>query len=205
MLKHAGRAGFVLLLGASVAGCAISQITSPFRSDSKRATAPPTISEERLLEAAKTDTSGQVNMPSPAAGCPGFRVWPRDKMLTIYEIGRVGDGLAIRHRGEITKTARECQLSPGKVSIKYGFAGRVLLGPRGTAGNITLPLKIHVTDHTRNIITTEPLKLAVSVPPDRPVGYFSTVREISFKLQTGARPGDYTVFIAFDRSAPGAG
>ena len=67
-------------------------------------------------------------MPEVAHGCPKVVMWPRDNNLTIYETGRAGDGLAIIHRGEITKTARECQIEPGRVTVRYGFSGRVLLG-----------------------------------------------------------------------------
>ena len=188
-----------------VSGCAISQLTSPFSSRSKRNADAPKVSEERLLEAARTDTTGQVPLSSTANNCPAFTVWPRDKMLTIYEIGRVGDGLGIQHRGEITKTARECRLSSSRIRIKYGFAGRVLLGPRGQSGPITLPLKVHVTDADRKIILTENVKVTVNVSPEAPVGYFSSVKEINFATKAGMPPGQYQLFIGFDRSHPGAG
>ncbi len=188
-----------------LAGCAVSQITKSFRSKSEQPTWAPKVSEERLLEAARTDTSGQVDLASTATDCPKFTVWPRDKMLTIYEIGRVGDGLGIIHRGEITKAARECQFFTGRVTMKYGFAGRVLLGPRGQPGPITLPLKIHVTDKSQNKVVTEDVQISVTIAPDNPVGFFSAVRQISFAVPPGVPPSEYRVFIAFDRSAPGAG
>ena len=90
-----------------------------------------------------------------AHGCPRLSISPRGGHLTIYEDGRAGDGLAIMHRGEITKTARECQIEPGRVTVKYGFSGRVLLGPRGKGGNITLPVNVVVTDSKREKITSD--------------------------------------------------
>lgn len=188
-----------------LAGCAVSQITKSFRSKPETPSWTPKVSEERLLEAAKTDTSGQVDIASAATECPRFTVWPRDKMLTIYEAGRVGDGLAIIYRGEITKAARECAIAPGRVTMKYGFAGRVLLGPRGRPGAIDLPLKVHITDKTRNIVSSENVQLSVTISPDNPVGFFSAVRNISFAVPTGVPPSEYRVYIAFDRGTPGAG
>lgn len=181
-------------------------MTSPFRKDKSEAPAwNPTVSEERLLEAAKTDTTGQVDMASAAVHCPRFTVWPRDRLLTVYEVGRVGDGLAIQHRGEITKTARECQIFPDKIMVKYGFAGRLLLGPRGQPGQFTLPVKIHITDRTNNIISTQNLKLNVTITADNPIGFFSTVKQITIPLPPGTPPSDYQLFVAFDRNVPGAG
>ena len=92
-----------------------------------------------MLSAAKTNEQAGASpiVGEIAHGCPRLSVSPHGGHLTIYEDGRAGDGLAIMHRGEITKTARECQIEPGRVTVRYGFSGRVLLGPRGHAGNVT--------------------------------------------------------------------
>ena len=188
-----------------MAGCGVSQITSPFRSKEKQNEWEPVVNEARLLEAAQNDTSGEVSIETAITGCPKFIIWPRDRLLTVYDIGRAGDGLAIQYRGEITKTARECRVQPNQVTIKYGFAGRVLLGPRGRPGPVRLPVKVHLTDRERNIIATQRLNVDVTIPADKPVGYFSTVRETTFQIAPGVPPGDYKLFVAFERSDPGTG
>jgi hypothetical protein len=195
----------LVLTATILSACGVSQITSPFSSKKKRQNFEPSVSEASLLEAARTDTTGQVSMEMAVTSCPKFKIWPQDRLLTVYDIGRVGDGLAIQYRGEITKTARECQIQPNHVAVKYGFAGRVLLGPRGRAGQVQMPLKIHVTDQNRKIVSTQSVSLAVTIPAGNPVGYFSAVREVSFALPAGVPPGDFRIFIAFDRSAPGSG
>ncbi|MFM9577909.1 hypothetical protein, partial [Streptomyces turgidiscabies] len=68
-----------------------------------------TVSEDGLLSAAKSGDGTAPAASTSDGGCPRFVVGARDNNLTIYEAGRVGDGLAIMHRGEITKTGRECQ------------------------------------------------------------------------------------------------
>lgn len=195
----------MLLAGAILAGCGMSQVTAPFRSKEKRQAWEPVVNEARLLEAARTDTGGQVSMEAAITGCPKFSIWPRDRLLTVYDVGQVGDGLAIQYRGEITKTARECQVLPNQVSVKYGFAGRVLLGPRGRAGKVRMPVKIHLTDANRNIVSTQDFAVDVTIPNDNPVGYFSAVNDVTFAIAPGVTPSDYQLFIAFDRSAAGSG
>jgi hypothetical protein len=192
-----------------MAGCGMSSITSGIGGgvlgggDASK-TADKAVTHEQMLSAAK------ANAPIPvggdvAGGCPRFAVWPRDHHVTIYEQGRVGDGLAVLHRGEITQTARECQIQGTRVTVKYGFSGRVLLGPKGQPGMISLPVNVFVTDAKRARITSEPGKIEVSVSAEKPVGYFSAVRTVSFDVPVGSRPGEFEVFVGFDQAAPGAG
>ena len=91
-----------------------------FGGESKAKTAEVgAVTEDQLLAAAKSDTGTTGSLGGEVAhGCPRFNVWSREGYVTIYEPGRVGDGLAVMHRGEITKTARECQIEPGRITIK---------------------------------------------------------------------------------------
>ena len=177
-----------------------------FGSSSSQSSPPPAVNEEQLLSAAKSD-SGSASAPvgEIAHGCPRLSVSPHGGHLTIYENGRAGDGLAIMHRGEITKTARECQIEPGRVTVRYGFSGRVLLGPRGHAGNVKLPINVTVTDAKRARVTGDTVSVDATVAVDNPIGYFSTVRTVTFDIPEGTRPGEFEVFVGFDQNAQGAG
>ena len=167
------------------------------------------VSEEQLLSAAKNGdvTTGSIvaAVGEVAHGCPRFVVASRDNNITFYEPGRAGDGLAIMHRGEITKTARECHVEPGKVTVKYGFSGRVLLGPKGKPGNISLPLNVSVTDSKRAKVAADSMKIDVMVGADKPIGYFSAVRTVTFAVPEGSRPGEFEMMVGFDSKAAGAG
>lgn len=206
--RSVGRIAALIIFSIFLQGCAISQLTrglgsNLFGSSSKQPPAPwsATVSEDRLLAAAKSDAEGIADIPTTAVGCPKFAIWPRDRNLTVYEAGRSGDGLAIRYRGEITKIARECEIAPGRITVKYGFAGRVLMGPRGVAGKVTLPLLVHVTEKDRIPLTSEPVKVSVTLSQDKPIGYFSLVRRVTFDIKPGTRPDDYRLFVAFDRGS----
>ena len=164
------------------------------------------VSKDKLLEAAKTETGSVSGVGGDIAlGCPKFNVWTREGHVTVYEAGRVGDGLAVMHRGEISKTSRECQIENGRITVKYGFAGRVLLGPRGKEGIVSLPLTVFVTDAKRERITAEKVKVDAAVTLDKPIDYFSVVNTVSFPIPEGARPAEFEVYVGFDRNIPGAG
>jgi hypothetical protein len=199
----------VVITGLS--GCGMSSLTSGIGGgwfgDKKSTNAEVgSVSEDKLMAAAKSD-GGSVGLATgtTAFGCPRFQVWSRDGYVTIYEQGKVGDALAVMHRGEITKTARECNMEPGRVTVKYGFSGRVLLGQKGKSGRVNLPATVFVADSKREKITTEKVQVSVDVALDNPIGYFSVVRSLSFSIPEGSRPGEYEVYVAFDRSVPGAG
>ena len=200
------------MVAASLAGCGMSSLTSGLgglgSSGSTSTAASSGVSEEQLLSAAKagdTNTTGSTNVGEVSFGCPRLSVASRDSNITFYEPGRSGDGLAIMHRGEITKTARDCEVLPGRVTVKYGFSGRVLLGPRGKPGPISLPVNVYVTDAKRAKITAQAMKVDVVVGPDKPIGYFSAVQSVTFEVPEGSRPGEFEVTVGFDPKAAGAG
>jgi hypothetical protein len=194
----------------ALAACGLSGITSGlsggvFGGSSSAVPEVRSVTDEQLLAAAKADGGGIVSGGEQSAACPRIVVGPRDGHVTIYEPGRVGDGLAVMHRGEITRTARECQIDGGRVTVKYGFSGRVLLGPRGQNGSVSLPVNVFVMDARRERLAADKMKVDVAVAIDKPIGYFSMVRTVSFPLAEGSRPAEYEVFVGFERSIPNAG
>jgi len=186
-----------------ISGCAVSTISNPYRSG-KEDTVASAVNEDRLMETAKADAA--TDLPDgKSANCPQVVAWPRDRLLTIYQPGHVGDQMAVVHRGEITKMARECTLYSDRVIVKYGFAGRVLLGPKGAPGTVTMGVNVRVAGVQQRTLATDKVSITTTIPPDQPAGYFSMVREIAFPVTVGTRPQDYKVFVAFERNVAGAG
>jgi hypothetical protein len=202
-------AAVTVVLGAA-GGCGMSSLTSGIgggwfgAKKSASSSEVGSVNQEQLLAAAKND-GGMIGGGEVAHGCPRFQVWARDGYVTIYETGRVGDGLAVMHRGEITKTARECSIEPGRVTVRYGFSGRVLLGQKGNTGRVSFPVNVFVADSKREKIASDKLKVDVDMTLDNPIGYFSVVRSVTFNIPEGSRPGEYEVYVGFDRNVPGAG
>lgn len=193
-----------LVLAAGLGGCGLSSLTSGlgggmFGGGSKN-TKVKSVTEEQLLSAAKADFGSGTVGANVAHGCPRFVVWSPGHHATAFLPGREGDALAVMHRGEITKTARECKIEPGRVTVKYGFSGRVLLGPAGQTTRVTLPVKVFVHDANRQRLSSEDMSINVDVSVDNPIGYFSQVRTVTFAIPEGTRPGDYEVLVGFDRT-----
>jgi hypothetical protein len=195
-------------IGIALSGCGMSVLTSGmgggmFGGTSSTGTSKR-VTEEGMLSSAKADTAGSGGN-DVAYGCPRFQIASRDHHVTIYEPGRAGDGLGVMHRGEITRTARECSIQGNRVTVKYGFSGRILLGPRGKGGAISLPVSVSVLDPKRARIASDRSTVESVVTLDKPIAYFSAVRTVTFDVPEGARAGDIDVFVGFERDTPGAG
>ena len=128
--------------------------------------------------------------------CPQVVAWPNEKLKTVYQNGHDGDANFIIYRGEITKLSRECRVYGGRVVVKYGYAGRLLLGPKGYPGSFSLPVSVKATDAYKAQIGQDRMSVRVTVPGNQTVGYFSMVREISLPVRTGTRLQDYKIFVA---------
>lgn len=189
----------------TVAGCGVGNITSSigaggiFGTSKQEGGWTASVTEASMLQAAKSE-GGPVDLANPEQeGCPPFSTSNPERYATVYEPGHTGDALSVMYRGEVTKTSRECEIQSNEVTLKYGFAGRVLLGPKGKPGVVTLPVTFAVTDKARAKVKTEALKLQVEVSPDKPVGYYSVVRVVSFRAAPGTPPSAYTISITFDQ------
>jgi hypothetical protein len=197
---------FAMLLG----GCGFSQMPSIgdggiFSSSKKAGPAAwtPIITEDSMLAAARMNSDGPIEMAA-ANGCPLMQVEAGQRSLTIYDGNRIGDNKAVVHQSEVTKTARECQLSGGMVQVKYGIAGRVLLGAKGKPGTINLAATIQVLDKAKNKLKSEPFTISVTITKQNPISYFAVVRDVTIAVKEGTVPQDYSISIAFDKKQAGA-
>jgi len=162
--------------------------------------AEPGVNQANLIAAAQTGKPDNAGLTTGSIGCPSLDIAAGDKSVTFNAPGTTGDGLGVMHRGEITNSARECAPEGSGLRVKYGFSGRVLLGPMGKPGTLSLPAKVTVLDGARATVKTEKLRVVVNVPAGSTAGYFSEVREIVVPIAPGAR---YRVYVGFDQSAVG--
>lgn len=180
-------------LAAAMGGCAAS--SSVGRPETSYT---PVITEEAMLTAARANSDSPIEAAA-SSGCPPVQVEGGQRYVTIYEGNRVGDGASVIHRAEITKTARECQIAAGVAQVKYGIAGRVLLGPKGKPGTVTLPATMQVFDKARNKVKSEPISVTVTISRENPLSYFSIVHDVTIPVKEGATAQDYIISIAFEK------
>ncbi|MFD0988387.1 hypothetical protein [Methyloligella solikamskensis] len=220
----------ILAMPVVLSGCAVGSLSNPFnKNDSADAPPlPPSTLPQNVTGSAPAPSSGMPEAPvapvaqaqtsappagapstnpglatlpsGQAANCPEVVSWPQDRLVTVYQSGHSGEAMAIRHRGELTKLSRECRVYGNRMTVRYGIAGRVLLGPKGSPGTVSLPVSIRVAAADQRIIQSNSIRVSASVPAGNPVGYFSTVQEVSFPVTTGTRPQDYKIYVGLKQT-----
>jgi len=115
-------------------------------------------STSSLLKSSPLDlfssSSKATNDTPPAAGaisaddidCPEVQV--RTGAATLMIGSKPGGGepaaLDVRYQGSIIRTARECHVNAGVMTMKVGIEGRIITGPAGGPGTVDVPLRIAV-------------------------------------------------------------
>ena len=85
-------------------------------------------------------SAGEVRESELRAYCPSITVRDGTAFSTTYERGGEDDPNRVVYLSSISETTRSCQYGAGSVTV--AIAGRVVPGPKGRPGNITLPLRV---------------------------------------------------------------
>jgi hypothetical protein len=114
---------------------------------------------------------------------------------------RVGgpDNASVRYQFNIGDTARECDpAGPGQAALKIGVSGEVVIGPAGSAGTYSVPLRIAVTHNGDNKeIFSQTYKIEATTDGLR-AGAFRVVTEpIPLALSTLQLADVYSITVGF--------
>jgi hypothetical protein len=199
--RHAGPAGAALAIMAALAlaGCGSASTSSLF------STSP--------LNLFKSSSKASATSANAAAGapevdtdinCPGVQI--RNGASTLIIGSKPGDAepaaLDVRYQGSIVRTARECHVNSGMMTMKVGIEGRVITGPAGGAGAVNVPMRIAVVQEGVNpkTIVSKFGQETVTISGDVDRVTFTHIEpDITFPLPQPAGDLDaYVVYIGFD-------
>jgi hypothetical protein len=107
------------------------------------------------LDFFSSSSKASNDAPAAAAGpsdddidCPEVQV--RTGAATLMIGSKPGDSepaaLDVRYQGSIIRTARECHVNAGIMTMKVGIEGRIITGPAGGPGTVDVPLRIAVVE-----------------------------------------------------------
>ncbi len=128
--------------------------------------------------------------------CPELRILDGAQLVRRYERGHEDDPDHVVWQASFGETARECLYDgQGGLTIKVGVSGRVIAGPKGSAGDVAVPYKIAVVKFREAALASDGHTLSVNVPQTGSAT-FSEVREIS--VPSPGRSRDYIIYVGFD-------
>ena len=140
----------------------------------------------------------------PDLDCP--QVTLRIGASTLLIGSKPGQGepnpLDVRYQGSIIRTARECHVNAGIVTMKVGIEGRIITGPAGMPGAVDVPLRIAVVEEGPNpkTIVSKFSRQTVTVANavDR-VTFTHIDPDVSFPVPNPTAAIDsYVVYVGFD-------
>jgi hypothetical protein len=147
---------------------------------------------------------GNSNITTDDVVCPDVQV--RAGAATLMIGSKPGESepaaLDVRYQGSILRTARECHVNAGIMTMKVGIEGRVITGPAGGPGAVDVPLRIAVVHEGINPKTVVSKfareQVIVNDASDR-VTFTHVDPEIAFPLpQPLADIDSYVVYVGFD-------
>jgi hypothetical protein len=116
--------------------------------------------------------------------------------------------LTLRMQASFGKTARECHVNTGMLSIKVGIEGRIILGPAGAPGDFTVPVRYALVQEglQPKTIWTKFYSVPVNVPPGSSNVPFTHIQEdMVVPLPKPAELEAYVIYVGFDPAGLSAG
>ncbi len=167
------------------------------------------VSEKNVIESsaivtAPTKEAGDFDFTKRSSYCPPIQVRPGTSTMEVHERGHERDQNHVRYLASISQTARECTMAGDTLTIKVGIAGRVVAGPKGSAGNITLPVRVAVAKQFGGTgpLYSQLFQIPVTLSPPH---FGANYNQVYDQIVVQAPPQDRNliIFVGFDEG-PGA-
>jgi hypothetical protein len=133
LLRTAGMG--VLAIG--LAGCSMGSMFSPAPAQQTAALQNSSAPQDEIVQVAAA-------LPAIATECPPIKVIDGGQALFKYADNSRPNPRELNWQAVIDKQSRNCVVSNGKITIKMGVVGRVLLGPAGNLESAELPVRFAV-------------------------------------------------------------
>lgn len=87
---------------------------------------------------------GKILASELLAYCPNVTLRDGTAFFNNYAKGGQGDSAKLLYQAAITDVTRSCTRADGMMTIKVGVAGKVVTGPAGGPGTVSMPIRIAV-------------------------------------------------------------
>ncbi len=172
------RAGFALLFaGVAIAGCS---------------------SDGKSLKTESVDGSQPAKVADTDIDCPSMVVRTG---ASTWQVPPGTPSTALRYQASLGQMARECAILGESMTIKVGVEGRVLVGPKGAAGSMTVPIRMALVQEgpQPRSIWTKFYSVPVVIPQGQSGAAFTQVEDdLTFALPPNKNTSNYVIYVGFD-------
>jgi hypothetical protein len=200
-----GVAGVLALI--VLAGCSSSGNWFGSSSSSATATASAPSSSGSFTERFSnlvlgTPATAKAEGPRPDdLDCPNVDIRQGASTLSASGPDTGSAALSVRYQASFVRTARECAQHGGNVTMKVGVEGRVILGPAGAPGQITIPLRLALVKEgiEPKTIWTKLYSLPVTLPPGQTnVPFIHVEEDMTVPMPSAKEFDNYVIYVGFD-------
>jgi len=145
-------------------------------------------------EIAQASTSA---LPAIATECPPIKVREGGEAYAKYT-GSASIPKNLNFQAVIEKQSRNCVVSNGKITVRMGVVGRLLLGPAGNVSSVNVPLRFAV-ERDGVALFSEKYDIPVTVvPPSQSEEFVKVVENVEIPYVGGEQ---ITIWVGFDSRA----
>lgn len=187
--------------GLALAACSSTSGTSP------ETTPSPTL----MNRLSSYFTGPKETAPSPATtakpvaasiDCPGVEIRAGAGTLNLAAKTATQPTAAdLRYQLSFNQLARECIVADGNLTIKVGVQGRVIIGPQGGPGSVSIPLRYAVVKEGPGpkTIVTKFKRVPVTISPgDTNVPFVDVDDSMTFPMPSTSELEAYVIYVGFD-------
>lgn len=185
MARTARSLAAVTALAVLLAGCSMG---SMFGGNDDASYANISASQSEVAQAA----SGA--MPAIATECPPIRIREGAEFYRSYTGNRASDPRALRYQGVLDRVSRNCVVSNGLITVRMGAAGRVIMGPSGSEGNVSVPVRFAV-QRDGLAVFSQRYDLSVAATSGSANEFAHTVENVAIPYVGGE---SITIWVGFD-------
>jgi hypothetical protein len=149
--------------------------------------------------------TGPEPSKEPEVDCPRVDIRQGASTLTVAPAAGTPNATGVRYQASIARTARECAVAAGTMTIRVGVQGRVALGPLGGPGQVDIPIRYAVVQEgvEPKTVDTKLRRVAVAIAPGQAnVAFTDVAEDISFPVPRPNALAAYVVYVGFDPQAP---
>lgn len=110
--------------------------------------------------------------------------------------------MGLKYQGVFVRAARECRVSGREVSIKVGVQGRIIIGPAGGPGELTVPLRYALVQESvgqSKTVWTKLYTVPVTIPPSESGVIFTHVQDdLTVPIPSASDLAQWVIYIGYD-------